>query len=56
MVDRYRNFAQLRNGETEGIDYRICSTERESFAAIIAPHGGSIEPGTSEIAAAIAEN
>lgn len=56
MVDRYRNFAQLRNGETEGIHYRICGTERESFAAIIAPHGGRIELGTSEIAAAIAEN
>ncbi len=54
--DRYKNFAQLRNGETEGIDYRICIMERESFAAIIAPHGGRIEPGTSEIAAAIAEN
>ncbi len=54
--DRYGNFAQLRNGETEGIDYRVCITERESFAAIIAPHGGWIEPGTSEIAAAIAEN
>ncbi len=56
MRDQYRNFAQLRNGETEGIDYRICITEREFFAAIIAPHGGQIEPGTSEIAAAIAEN
>ncbi len=56
MADRYRNFAQLRKGETEGIDYRICITERASFAAIIAPHGGRIEPGTSEIAAAIAEN
>ena len=56
MRDRYENFARLRNGETEGIDYRICIMERESFAAIIAPHGGRIEPGTSEIAAAIAEN
>ncbi len=56
MADRYRNFAQLRKGETEGIDYRICIIERKSFAAIIAPHGGRIEPGTSEIAATIAEN
>ena len=56
MADRYRNFAQLRKGETEGIDYRICIRERVSFAVIIAPHGGRIEPGTFEIAAAIAEN
>ncbi len=56
MEDWYGNFAQLRNSETEDIDYRICITKRESFAAIIAPHGGRIEPCTSEIAAAIAEN
>ena len=56
MEDWYGNFAQLRNSEPEGIDYRICITKRESFAAIIAPHGGRIEPCTSEIAAAIAEN
>ncbi len=56
MKDLYGNFAELRNGETEGIDYRICITEREPFAAIIAPHGGRIEPHTSEIAAAIAGN
>ena len=56
MADRYRSFAQLRKGETEGFNYRICVTERESASAIIAPHGGWIEPGTSEIAAAIAEN
>ena len=55
-MDQYRNFAELRNGETETTDYRICNTERESFAAVIAPHGGLIEPGTSQIAAAIAGN
>lgn len=52
--DKYKDFAALRNGETEGIDYRICVKERESVVVIIAPHGGGIEPGTSEIAAAIA--
>lgn len=56
MADKYKNFSELQNGETEGIDYRICVAERESFAIIIAPHGGYIEPNTSEIAAAIAEN
>lgn len=54
MVDRYGDFSHLRDNETEGIDYRIIVAETESFAGIIAPHGGRIEPGTSEIAAAIA--
>ncbi len=57
MADKYRYFNELQNGEIEGIDYRICVKERkESPVAIIAPHGGWIEPGTSEIAAAIAKN
>ncbi len=54
MSDQYENFAQLAECETEGIDYRICVTDRESPIAIAAPHGGKIEPGTSQIAAAIA--
>lgn len=54
MADRYANFAQLRIGKIEGVDYRICVTERQSSAAVIAPHGGLIEPDTSEIATAIA--
>lgn len=38
-----------------GDDYRIICTRREgSCVAIIAPHGGRIERGTSEIACAIA--
>lgn len=54
MPDKYKNFAQLAEHETEGIHYRICVTDRESYIAIVAPHGGEIEPGTSQIAAAIA--
>ncbi len=54
MADRYDSFAALAAREIEGVDYRICVTERASPVAIIAPHGGLIEPGTSQIAAAIA--
>lgn len=49
--DKYKNFEELKNNETL---YEICFVERSSGAAIIAPHGGKIEPGTSEIARAIA--
>ena len=56
MSDLYKDFAALAKGEKEGTDYRICVTVRDSAVAIVAPHGGRIERGTSEIAATIAEN
>lgn len=51
----YRNFADLARAQVRGHDYEI-SVRRtaESRVAVIAPHGGEIENGTSEIAAAIA--
>lgn len=52
--DKYRSYAELRESECEGIDFRICIADRAEPVAIIAPHGGKIEPGTSEIATAIA--
>ncbi|TIQ03828.1 poly-gamma-glutamate hydrolase family protein [Mesorhizobium sp.] len=52
--DKYRSYSALAAGEAEGVDYRRRFTERPSSALIAAPHGGTIEPGTSEIAAAIA--
>jgi phage replication-related protein YjqB (UPF0714/DUF867 family) len=54
--DRYGSFDELRRAEREGVDFRIRVTKRHSPVAIIAPHGGKIEPGTSEIAEAIAGN
>ena len=54
MADRYRNFADLAAHEKEDLDFRIRSDERHGPAAVIAPHGGGIEPGTSELAEAIA--
>ena len=54
MPDRYSRFAELAADKTEGVDYRIGRTLRDSDVLILAPHGGKIEPGTSEIAEAIA--
>lgn len=54
MADRYSCFAELAAQETAGVDYRIRVVSRNSSVAIIAPHGGRIEPGTSEIAALVA--
>ena len=56
VPDRYSSFARLAEAETEGTDYRIHTASRPPPIVIIAPHGGAIEPGTSEIAAAIARN
>ena len=53
-TDRYRSFAELRVVERDLIDYRIVSVDRGSPVAIIAPHGGLIEPPTSTIATLVA--
>jgi phage replication-related protein YjqB (UPF0714/DUF867 family) len=52
--DSYASFADLARVERENVDFRIRSRRRNSPVTIIAPHGGKIEPGTSEIAEAIA--
>ncbi|MGD9544576.1 MAG: poly-gamma-glutamate hydrolase family protein [Methylocystis sp.] len=54
MADQYDSFITLAAHEIEGVDYRIRVEDRASPFVILAPHGGWIEPGTSEIAAAIA--
>lgn len=53
-MDKYKNFAELTQNENEGEDYTIVYRLLESKIAIIAPHGGGIEPGTLDIADAIA--
>src|SRR6516225_2741385 len=53
-IDRYRSYAELRENEREDIDFRVFVIDRAASVAVIAPHGGRIEPGTSEIATAIA--
>ena len=47
MADKYKDFADLAAHEGEGADYQVRSEVRRSATAIIAPHGGGIEPGTS---------
>jgi phage replication-related protein YjqB (UPF0714/DUF867 family) len=53
MGDKYRNFAELALAETPDA-WRVRLRESGSPVAVVAPHGGGIEPGTSEIALAIA--
>jgi phage replication-related protein YjqB (UPF0714/DUF867 family) len=53
--DRYSTYAELAASEVAGRDYNIRVVRRpNSEIAIIAPHGGSIEHRTSDIATAIA--
>jgi phage replication-related protein YjqB (UPF0714/DUF867 family) len=56
MSKKYTSYKQLSLLETEGVDYTRLWWDRGSRAVVLAPHGGGIEPGTSEIAAAIAGN
>jgi phage replication-related protein YjqB (UPF0714/DUF867 family) len=50
----YKSFAELSQSEREGVSYQRRVKRRRSKFVIIAPHGGGIEPGTSEIACSIA--
>ncbi|WP_036282163.1 poly-gamma-glutamate hydrolase family protein [Methylocystis sp. ATCC 49242] len=54
LADRYESFQSLAAREIEGVHYRIHVAARSSPVVVVAPHGGLIEPGTSEVAAAIA--
>jgi phage replication-related protein YjqB (UPF0714/DUF867 family) len=55
-VDKYSNFEDLQQHEAEGKDYRRVVKNRTTAIAVIAPHGGRIEPGTATIAKAIAKD
>ena len=50
----YPNFAVLAQHEEEGFDYRILHRNGFSGVLVMAPHGGGIEPGTGDIADALA--
>ncbi len=54
MVDKYASFSELTKNANEGRDFRVRLREQRGATVVIAPHGGGIEPGTSEIAEAIA--
>jgi phage replication-related protein YjqB (UPF0714/DUF867 family) len=53
-MDRYESFDEFCEHAVEGRDFRIRTVSRPGQVAVIAPHGGGIEPGTSELAEAIA--
>ncbi|MEI9407029.1 poly-gamma-glutamate hydrolase family protein [Mesorhizobium sp. Cs1330R2N1] len=50
----YMAFADLAAEKTQGVDYDFLVLDRASTVAIVAPHGGWIEHGTSELATAVA--
>jgi phage replication-related protein YjqB (UPF0714/DUF867 family) len=53
-MDTYSTYRDLQCHETQGIDYELILREGASGIAIMAPHGGGIEPGTLDIADALA--
>ncbi|TIO31667.1 MAG: replication protein [Mesorhizobium sp.] len=52
--DQYTSFTELEAHEKRGIDYDFSALDRGSAVAIVAPHGGWIEYGTSQLATAAA--
>jgi phage replication-related protein YjqB (UPF0714/DUF867 family) len=54
MHDRYTSYAELARGEKRDVDYTIIHREAASDLAVMAPHGGGIEPGTVDVADAVA--
>jgi len=53
MPDKYASFAELSAAEAKSA-YRIELRETGSSVALIAPHAGEIEPGTSQICKSVA--
>lgn len=55
--DKYTSYNELSQNQKEGKDYSIIVRSiADSSVAILAPHGGEIEPFTAELAQAIAGN
>jgi phage replication-related protein YjqB (UPF0714/DUF867 family) len=52
--DRYSSFVELQNHETLDEDYTLSFRDTGSRVTILAPHGGKIEPRTSDLARRIA--
>lgn len=52
--DRFASFSELAATYVEGRDYRITVVRRGRGVGVLAPHGGRIERGCSEVARAIA--
>lgn len=57
MGDKYHSFSALAAENVAGVDYRISTrTAPHRHLVVVAPHGGSIERRTSEIASALAKD
>lgn len=56
FVEKYHDYRELMKKEEEGKTYKIQLRHGKSDTLVIAPHGGGIEPGTTEIADAVAGN
>lgn len=57
MTDRIlRSFTQLAEADPFALRYRLYVRDLNTRVLIMAPHGGCIEPGTSEIARVLAGN
>ena len=54
MMDKYNSFPELAKSTEQDRDFRVRLQNRPGSTVVIAPHGGGIEPGTSEIAEAVA--
>ncbi len=53
-MDRFKNYRELCRHAAEGRDFIIEMRRGGSAVAVMAPHGGGIEPGTDTLAGAIA--
>ncbi len=53
-MDKFAGFVDLEKDFTEGKNFRVKLIDRGGTILILAPHGGGIERGTSEIATSIA--
>lgn len=53
-MEEYNDFKELATYEREGCDFLVNYRFTNSRVAVIAPHGGAIEPGTLQIADAVA--
>ncbi|HEX2979632.1 MAG TPA: poly-gamma-glutamate hydrolase family protein [Anaerolineaceae bacterium] len=52
--DRYQSYAELCQHERENRDFCVLIDQRASPVAVLAPHGGNIERGTSALARELA--
>ncbi|ARG65664.1 poly-gamma-glutamate hydrolase family protein [Staphylococcus epidermidis] len=54
-IDKYQSMTQLEKETTEGVDWRKDTKNTGNQVLIVAPHGGSIEQGTTELTKALAD-